>query len=300
MLANVLAEKKRTLHEGVARPFLKWAGGKTQLLSQFGPLFPPKGYFKKYLEPFVGSGAVFFQLQPHGAHLADNNEELMNCYKQIQRHVEAVVELLRTHKRLHSTAHYYRVRSFQPRELSPVGRAARFIYLNKTCFNGLHRVNSKGKFNVPMGRYTDPPILDERGLWSAHRALKGVGLHCMLFDRFCSEFADRGDFVYFDPPYFPISATANFTSYTKDNFGYEDQVKLKETFERLENRGCFVMLSNSATGVIRNLYKRYQKTTYEVQARRVINSNAKHRQAITELVILNYNPANMRPLQNGR
>lgn len=290
MLTNVVGEHKPALHEVAARPFLKWAGGKTQLLGQFKQFFIPQDRFKKYLEPFVGSGAVFFHLRPERAHLADNNEELVNCYKQIQRHVEAVIELLRTHKRLHSKAHYYKIRSFQPRNLSPIERAARLIYLNKTCFNGLYRVNSKDAFNVPLGRYIDPPILDEVGLRAVHRALKGVGLHCMPFDRFCDEFAEKGDFVYFDPPYFPISKTANFTSYTTASFGLDEQTLLQDVFEKLDKRGCYLMLSNSACSTIRDLYKRYRKTAYTVKARRAINSAADKRRPIDELVILNYAP----------
>jgi len=289
-LAAVGDENKPALHEVAARPFLKWAGGKTQLLNQFVPFFPPKDYFKQYLEPFIGSGAVFFHLRPEKAHVADNNEELINCYKQIKGHVEAVIELLRTHKRLHSTAYYYKLRSFPPKDLSPIERAAKFIYLNKTCFNGLYRVNSKGKFNVPMGRYINPPILDEDLLYAAHVALRGVGLHCMPFDRFCDEFAEEGDFVYFDPPYFPISKTANFTNYTKEAFGLQEQTQLCDVFEKLDKRGCFLMLSNSACKTIRALYKNYRWTTYEVKARRAINSAPDKRRPIKELVILNYAP----------
>lgn len=273
-----------------ATPFLKWVGGKAQLLEQFERLFVPRDRYEHYLEPFVGSGAVFFHLRPDRAYLADNNEELINCYKQVKQHVEAVVELLRTHKRLHSEAHYYKVRSYQPRDLSPIERAARLIYLNKTCFNGLYRVNSRGGFNVPMGRYTNPPILDEQGLQRAHRALRGVELYCMPFDRFCDEFAEKGDFVYFDPPYFPISKTANFTGYTENAFGLEEQVKLRDAFERLDAKGCFLMLSNSASPTIRHLYKKYRHTTYEVLARRSINSAPDKRGAIKELVVLNYEP----------
>ncbi len=273
-----------------AAPFLKWAGGKTQLLNQFEAYFPPRDHYKKYLEPFVGSGAVFFHLQPKIAHLADSNEELINCYRQIKNHVGAVIEVLRTHKRFHSEKHYYKVRSLQFRKLDPIERAARFIYLNKTCFNGLYRVNSRGEFNVPMGSYKNPPILDEEALRVAHDALKGIGLHCMPFERFCDEFAEKGDFVYFDPPYSPLSKTSNFTSYTKNDFGGEDQKRLRDTFEKLAKRGCFVMLSNSTSDFIRDLYKKYRETTYEVSARRVINCDATKRSPIKEFVILNYSP----------
>ncbi len=270
-----------------SKPFLKWAGGKTQLLGQFEKFFPLRNQYTTYLEPFVGSGAVFFRLQPDQAHLADSNEELINCYRQVKNHVEDLFELLRRHKRLHSTKHYYKVRSFQPDHLNPIERAARLIYLNKACFNGLYRVNSKGGFNVPMGHYTNPPILDETLLRSAHDALKGVGLHCMRFERFCDEFAGKGDFIYFDPPYFPLSRTSNFTSYTKDAFREEDQGKLCEVFEKLDKRGSFLMLSNSASDFIRDLYKKYKKTTHEVYARRAINCAGDKRSVIKELVILN-------------
>ena len=277
-----------------ATPFLKWAGGKTQLLNQFEQFFPPKEHIKEYLEPFVGSAALFFHLQPERAHLADNNEELINCYKQVQRNVQAVIELLRTHKRFHSARHYYKVRAFHPKDLSPAERAARLIYLNKTCYNGLYRVNSRGQFNVPIGRYANPPILDEALLQSASRVLRGVGLHCMPFDRFCVEFAERGDFVYFDPPYVPLSKTSNFTSYTKDTFTLEDQQHLRDIFIALDRRGCLLMLSNSASTLVRNLYKSCGATTFEVSARRAINSAAGKRKAIPELVILNYDPHSYR------
>ena len=289
-LVNVSSENKPAVREIAVRPFLKWVGGKTQLLGQFSRFLPPRGSYSKYLEPFVGSGAVFFHLRPDEAHLADNNEELVNCYKQIQGHVEAVIEVLRSHKRFHSKRYYYKVRSLQPKELSFVERAARLIYLNKTCFNGLYRVNSRGGFNVPMGRYRNPPILDEHILQAVHSALKGAGLYCMEFWKFCDEFAEKGDFVYFDPPYFPLSKTANFTSYTAGAFKEEDQLRLRDIFEKLGRRGCFLMLSNSDTSFIRSAYKKYRKTTFKVSARRSINSSAKKRGPISELVILNYQP----------
>ena len=273
-----------------ATPFLKWAGGKTQLLGQFSRFFPPRGTYEKYLEPFIGSGAVFFRLRPGEAHLADNNDDLINCYKQIQGHVEAVVELLRLHKRLHSKRYYYKIRALNLQDLSPIERAARFIYLNKTCFNGLYRVNSRGGFNVPMGRYSNPPILDEKALQAVYGALRGVSLHFMEFERFCDEFAGKGDFVYFDPPYYPVSKTANFTSYTAGAFREEDQLRLRDIFEKLDRRGCLLMLSNSDTSFIRKAYKTYRKTTFKVSARRAINSSAKKRGPISELVVLNYQP----------
>src|SRR3989338_9491911 len=267
----------RTRRAKLAAPFLKWVGGKTQLLPQFERFFPPHDQYKKYLEPFVGSAAVFFHLRHPEAHLADNNEELINCYREVKNRVDSVIELLRLHKRFHSKPYYYKIRSLQPRELSFAERTARLIYLNKTCFNGLHRVNARGEFNVPIGRYENPAILDEQTLLAASRALKRVGLHCMSFERFCDEFAERGDFVYFDPPYYPLSKTANFTSYTAGAFREENQLQLRDMFEKLDRRGCLLMLSNSDTRFIRQAYRKYRKTTFRVSARRTINSSAKKR-----------------------
>jgi len=274
------------------RPFLKWAGGKTQLLPQFEALYPRAARGRRYLEPFLGSAAVFFQvralLRPRQAVLADGNEELINVYRAIQGSVSKVIRILSEHKRLHSKEHYYLTRSRQPRDLSPTERAARFIYLNKTCFNGLYRVNAGGEFNVPMGRYQAPPILDAGNLRSVARSLKGVELRVAHFHQ-TLDYARAGDFIYFDPPYHPVSRTSSFTSYTRDSFHPSDQEELAEVFAALSSRGCLVMLSNSDCPFIRRLYAGF--AIHTVRARRSINSKADRRGRIPEIVALNYEPS---------
>ena len=275
----------------IARPFLKWAGGKTQLLTQFESLYPPRAQVKRYLEPFVGSAAVFFHIrnlyQPGEVVLADSNAELIHTYRAIQQEVEEVVRLLAKHRKAHSEKHYYQVRARPPSELSTSELAARTIYLNKTCFNGLYRVNSKGGFNVPIGRYEDPPILDTWNLRAVSAALRGVVLRQGHF-RETLEYARKGDFIYFDPPYQPLSTTAFFTAYTRSSFSPADQEELAYVFRRLDERGCRVMLSNSDTSLIRRLYQGFDPRT--VDARRSINSKADRRGAIKEIVVLNYEP----------
>ncbi len=279
------------------RPFVKWAGGKTQLLPQFEALYPEAARVRRYLEPFLGSAAVFFQvrrlLRPRKAVLADGNEELINVYQAIQGNVSRVIRALSEHRRLHSKEHYYRTRSRRPRDLSSVERAARFIYLNKTCFNGLYRVNAGGGFNVPMGRYQDPPILDADNLRSVALSLQGVELRTAHF-RETLDYARKGDFVYFDPPYHPVSETSYFTSYTRDSFGPRDQEELAEVFAALDRRGCRVMLSNSDCPFIRGLYPGF--AIHTVRARRSINSKADRRGRVSEVVVLNYEP----PLLRGK
>jgi DNA adenine methylase len=284
------------------RPFLKWAGGKTQLLSQFEALYPA-GRVRRYIEPFLGSAAVFFQVRrlfrPEESILADRNEDLIAVYQALQQDVEKVIRHLRGHRRLHSKAHYYRTRSEQPDRLSLSRRAARFIYLNKTCFNGLYRVNGKGEFNVPMGRYSDPAILDAENLRAVGRSLQDVELRTAHF-RETLHYAKAGDFIYFDPPYQPISETSYFTSYTKDSFGAQDQEELAGVFAALHHRGCSVMLSNSDSKLVRALYKEFHIRIHTVSARRNINSKGASRGPISEVVVLNYDPLGARPAEAPR
>ena len=283
---------QQTGENGVPRPFLKWAGGKTQLLSQFEALYPHPRSIRRYIEPFVGSGAVFFKLRrlacPREVFLADNNEELINVYVAVRGQVEEVIEALRRHKALHSMEHYYLVRARNPGRMSSTARAARLIYLNKTCFNGLYRVNSKGGFNVPMGRYQDPPILHAENLRAAGQALEKAGLKTAHF-RKTLDVARKGDFIYFDPPYHPLSKTSFFTSYTEGAFTASDQKDLAEVYSILARRGCRVMLSNSDCPFIRGLYEGFDIRS--VSARRNINSKAEKRGRIGEVVVLNYEPA---------
>lgn len=269
--------------------FVKWAGGKTQLLDQFKKFFPKK--FNGYLEPFVGSGAVFFYIKrkynPKRVIISDNNEDLINTYIVVRDNLEDLIKLLKIHKRNHCKEYYYKIRETDVNELSNVEKAARFLYLNKTCYNGLYRVNSKGKFNVPFGRYKNPNIVNEKNLRKAHKLLQGVTIKLQSFEKVLED-AESGDFIYFDPPYYPLSKTANFTSYTRDAFLDDEQRKLAEVYKKLDERGCLLMLSNSDTEFIKNLYSYDGLKIYKVKARRAINSKADKRGAINELVILNY------------
>ncbi len=279
-------------HDNNAGPFLKWAGGKSQLLAQYEPFFPTEP-MRGYFEPFVGSGAVFFHLRGRSLfssyHLSETNEELLNCYRAVRDHVEDLIALLRQHQMQHGREYYYAIRN-QDRypawiRTSLVERAARLIYLNKTCYNGLWRVNRQGHFNVPMGSYRKPEIVNEARLRAASRALQDVHLGVENFEQVIRR-AGRGDFVYFDPPYIPLSATANFTSYTQDEFGEYEHRKLALVFAELDRKDCRVMLSNSDTLLTRELYRGFRIET--VSARRAINSASARRGAISEIVVLNY------------
>ena len=268
----------------VATPIVKWAGGKGRLLSQYESYLPTS--FKRYFEPFAGGAALFFWLRTQrgngfSATLNDSNQELINCYQVVQQQPAALLTRLQELAHLHNSEFYYQVRSQQPTE--SLERAARLIYLNKTCYNGLYRVNASGGFNVPVGRYANPAIVQEDKIWAAHEALKNTVLSNKSFDEVALA-ARRGDFVYFDPPYQPLTATSNFTSYTKEQFGMEQHCHLAEVFKQLVKRGCFVLLSNSSSDLVRNLYRDFQQV--EVQAPRFINSKAGGRSSISELLIL--------------
>ncbi len=278
--------KKNKKIVAVPHPFIKWAGGKKQLLGQIDKYLLKN--FNKYLEPFVGGGALFFYLLPNKAVLIDNNKELINCYRVIQNKIGELINSLKKHK--NEKDYFYKIRSLDriPEEfkkLSSVERASRTIFLNKCCFNGLYRVNSKGEFNVPFGKYENPKFCDEENLLTVNKVLKDIQIINGDFKE-CLELAEKDDFIYFDPPYQPISTTANFTSYTKENFNKEDQVRLFKVYEELDNRGCKVMLSNSYNEFILDLYKKYDLKT--VYARRAINSDASGRGQIKEVLIINY------------
>lgn len=277
--------------------FLKWAGGKSQLIEQFQNLFPRQHDFENYYEPFIGSGAVFFyvksRLNPKKVILSDVNEELINCFTIVRDNPTALIQSLSNHKKNHCKEYYYLVRNnANLNELSNVEKASRLIYLNKTCFNGLYRVNSKGQFNVPVGDYKNPSIFNEQMIYQASKLLKDVELIVMNFDKIL-DFAKKMDFVYLDPPYVPVSRTSNFTSYSKDDFSVESQRKLAQVFRALDSQGCFVMLSNSDHPLVRELYKGYEKNTVIVRARRMINSVGRKRGAINEIVVRNYSSPNL-------
>jgi len=267
--------------------FVKWAGGKRQLLEQFKPLLPEK--ITTYIEPFVGGGAVAFYVikkyKPKKVILSDINEELVNAYNVIKDNVDELIELLGKFKKKHSSEFYKKIRAQNPELSSRVTRATRFIYLNKTCFNGIYRVNSSGKFNVPMGSYKNPGICQEKDLREVSELLQNTTILSLPFEKI-SEFAKKGNFIYFDPPYYPLKGKPSFTTYTKDKFLEEEQENLAELFHKLDKRGCKVMLSNSDTDFIKGLYSHHNINS--VEATRMINCNGSKRGKIKEVVVTNY------------
>ena len=274
----------------VARPFLKWAGGKSQLLSQYSELFPKT--YRNYYEPFLGGGAVFFNLRPKRSFLSDINLEVINVYRCIRDQVDEIITQVHHHYLRHDESYYYDVRSRidETAEWFWVGnnveRAARILYLNKTCFNGLYRENSKGHFNVPIGRYKNPSIYDPDLLRACAKQLKMVRIEPVGFEDVLRRARSSNDFVYFDPPYQPLNQTSNFTSYTRYSFGEADQIRLRDTFERLRDRGVHVMLSNSDCEFIRDLYSGFNIHT--IYASRHINSQGSKRGKITEVLVTSY------------
>jgi len=260
------------------KPFLKWAGGKTQLMAEILSRFPDS--YKNYYEPFLGGGAVFFALGPKKGHLSDVNEVLIHTYKAIRDDVDKVIAQLKKHRA--TEQYYYRMRAKNPEKLGVVQAAARTIYLNRTCFNGLYRVNSKGEFNVPYGKYANPKICNEVNLHSVSNALKNVDIRVSSAFESAAR-AKKGDLVYFDPPYDPVSSTASFTSYTRGRFGRDEQAQLAELFGKLAQRGVHVVLSNSDTPFICDLYKDFRID--RVFARRAINSRADRRGKVTEVIV---------------
>lgn len=273
-------------------PFVKWVGGKRGLISQLLPLFPNE--FENYHEPFLGGGAVFYELYSKGLlkdkkiFLSDINDELINAYLQVKENPTKLIAELKKYQKNHSKDFYYLTRSKDREEnfkkISPIKRAVRFIYLNKTCFNGLYRVNSNGYFNVPMGSYKNPNIADEEAIFNASEALQNATIKCQSFTNVLND-VKGGDFVYFDPPYYPLSETASFTAYSKDGFLEAEQIKLFEVFKELSTRGCKVAQSNSDTEFIKNLYKDFDINI--VMMNRFINSKSDDRGKIKEVLVRN-------------
>ncbi|MEK7169143.1 MAG: DNA adenine methylase [Patescibacteria group bacterium] len=273
------------------KPFVKWVGGKRQLLRQFRErkLYPPEKFDpskNSYFEPFVGGGAVFFDLLPERAYLSDLNKELIITYKVIKNCVELLINLLKRH--VNDKEYFLDKRSQSPDNLSDLDVASRFIYLNRTCFNGMYRVNKSGEFNVPFGKYTNPLICDEINLRRVSHSLQNVELVNSDYREILNK-ASKGDFVYFDPPYYPINKTSQFTSYTSQDFLEKEQIELKDTFVNLNKRGCYLMLSDSDTKFIKDLYSNIKGVNInEVFAGRAINSDATKRGKIKEVLITNY------------
>jgi len=278
-----------TTNNHLVRPFLKWAGGKRQLLPAIRRYVPID--INTYFEPFVGAGAVLFDTQPTRAIINDINAELVNCYKIVQTELNLLIADLSTHK--NDKEYYYHMRDLDRspayHQLSDVKRASRIIFLNKTCYNGLFRVNSQGQFNVPFGSYKNPKILDEVTLGAIHNYLMAHPVEILNQDfEQAVRLATRGDFVYFDPPYDPVSHTASFTGYSLSGFNRTEQLRLKTVFDDLTERGCKVLLSNSATEFIRDLYQTYTIST--IAANRAINSDALKRGKVEEVLVMNYVP----------
>lgn len=274
----------------MVQPFLKWAGGKRQLLPAIKKYLPAK--YTEYYEPFVGAGALLFSLQPETCTLNDTNSELINCYQVIRDQPEELLELCQEHQANNSQAYYYQLRE-QDRQAgfhqrTPVERAARIIYLNKTCFNGLFRVNNSGQFNVPYGKYKNPVIADPAVIKAISTYLNQAT--CRILNQDFEEAlatAKKGAFIYFDPPYHPLSDTSSFTGYSINGFGEQEQIRLKELCDQLTNKGCQVLVSNSAAPLIKSLYDNPRYEMVEVKATRAINAVTSKRGKINELLIHN-------------
>jgi DNA adenine methylase len=284
---TVLTKESPLPSNGILKPLLKWVGGKGQLVSELIRLVPNN--FGSYHEPFAGGAALFFALYRQGllkgkhSVLSDSNKELIDTYKSIRDDVESVIRQLQTFH--YDRDQYYEMRAQNPAKLAPYERAARMIYLNRTCFNGLYRVNRKGEFNVPFGRFTNPTICDSDNLRAASVAFKDAQLSCQPFSSVLDS-AKKNDFIYFDPPYVPLSKTANFVSYASNGFSLSDQEELAEVFCKLNELGVKVMQSNSDTDWVNTHYRKFKRLP--VQARRNVNSRADRRGSIQELIIINY------------
>lgn len=269
----------------ITYPIVKWVGGKRQLLFELLKNMPKT--YNRYFEPFIGGGALFFELQPDNAYISDMNEELINLYSVVRDSVDELIEDLSKHEI--SKEYFLEIRNIDRTEeyskLSNVERASRFIYLNRTCFNGMYRVNSKGEFNVPFGNYKNPRIIDENNLLNCSELLKKTEIKCADFSKIIHK-VQKGDFVYFDPPYVPLNETSSFTSYTKDGFDIDMQFKLREVCDELDSMGVKFMLSNSDTKLVNKLYANYE--IKKVFASRQINANAAGRGKITEVLVKNY------------
>ncbi|MCI9174922.1 MAG: DNA adenine methylase [Lachnospiraceae bacterium] len=272
-------------------PILKWVGGKRQLLDSIEPLIPK---CSTYYEPFLGGGAVLFCRQPAKAVINDSNQELMNVYLTIKEEPETLISKLEEHREKNCEDYFYHVRALDRDKqgfgnLTNVERAARIIYLNKTCYNGLFRVNSSGEFNSPWGRYKNPNITNETTIQALSDYFNQADITIKCGDyREALKGIRKGAFVYFDPPYVPISASASFTGYTAGGFGEQEQIALKEQCDALNARGIKFLLSNSACAFIEELYKDY--IVEYVNAKRVINANPEKRGEIKEILVHNYEP----------
>ena len=272
----------------LAAPVVKWVGGKRQLLDEIAPRLPKR--ITTYCEPFLGGGAVLFSLQPRNAIVNDLNADLMLVYEVIRDDVELLIAALEQHE--NTAEYFYNIRDLDRdkdayREMSAIERASRIIYLNKTCYNGLFRVNASGEFNSPFGHYKNPNIVNAPVLRAVSKYLTANNIQLLHIDfEEVLQRVPRGGFVYLDPPYDPVSDTARFTGYNRGGFGREEQERLKRCCDELAARGVRFLLSNSATSFIKELYTGY--TVEIVHAKRTINSDASKRGAVEEVLIRNY------------
>ncbi len=275
--------------QNTLQPVVKWAGGKRQLLKNIIPLVPA---FNKYFEPFVGGAALLFALHPQKACINDLNIELINVYETIRDNKDELINLLKIHKNNNSKDYFYNIRNIDRNtnaysQLTKVEKAARMIYLNKTCFNGLYRVNKAGEFNVPFGKYNNPDIVPEKIIDSISEYFNNSNIQIKneSYSNVVMS-AKEGDFVYFDPPYYPLSETSSFTSYTSEGFGEAEQRELKQICDFLTKHKVKFLLSNSYCDFIKDLYKEY--ICEEVDAKRMLNSKPQRRGSIKEILIRNY------------
>ncbi|HGQ6523837.1 TPA: DNA adenine methylase [Streptococcus pneumoniae] len=281
--------KIKEIKKVTLQPFTKWTGGKRQLLPVIRELMPKT--YNRYFEPFVGGGALFFDLAPKDAVINDFNAELINCYQQIKDNPQELIEILKVHQEYNSKEYYLDLRSADRDEridmMSEVQRAARILYMLRVNFNGLYRVNSKNQFNVPYGRYKNPKIVDEELISAISVYINNNQLEIKVGD-FEKAIVDvrTGDFVYFDPPYIPLSKTSAFTSYTHEGFSFADQVRLRDAFKRLSDTGAYVMLSNSSSALVEELYKDFN--IHYVEATRTNGAKSSSRGKISEIIVTNY------------
>jgi DNA adenine methylase len=271
-------------HTSKIGPFLRWAGGKRQLRKTLLTFLPEDMDQRTYREPFLGGGSLFFAIQPKSAVLSDANEHLIHCYEFVRDDPKLVARYLRLHASRDTESYYYRVREEYNRASFSAAQAARFIYLNKTCFNGIFRVNTKGRFNVPYGRKESPAIPSDSDLTSIAGILKNASLLASSFERALENTA-RGDFIYLDPPYPPLNGTAYFTHYTSDRFSEQDQKNLAQRVHELDRNGCMIMISNADTPLIRHLYDKYKLVSLPV-VRYLTCKSIRHK--VRELLITNY------------
>lgn len=268
------------------KPFLRWAGGKNRIVNFLEEYMPPNfSNGNRYYEPFLGAGSLFFRLIPLKATLSDNNKDLIECYKAVKEHPEAITAYLQRHLSNTSKDYYYMMREKYNNSNPSIAKAALFIYLNKTCFNGIWRVNKKGKFNVPYGHREPPALPSKDSLLNLSNALSKAKIIHKDYKKVV-EYTRKGDFIYFDPPYPPLNGTSYFTHYTKEGFDREDHAELASVARMLNEKGCYIMISNADIQFIRSLYKD-MFNLYDLEVTRWISANGK-RHKVQELIITNY------------